>query len=237
MPPILAVTFDCAHTLVHSRWSASGYALDCAEAIGLQFDRQVASEIYDRLVYSRWKAYQTLNQTGDRNQTQAWWREITVDWLNAIGQDTSHTQALMDHSENRLCNPAYGYFEPYTDTLPALDALQAMSIPLAVVSNWDISLHSVLKGYGLNSYFQFSVASLVFGHEKPDPRIFQHALDQLGVPPEHVLHVGDDPIADIQGAQNVGMQTLFIDRNLAERTGNRTNTLLHVGEVVQESRA
>lgn len=50
------------------------------------------------------------------------------------------------------------------------------------------------------------------GHAKPHPSIFIDTLKQLQTKANHCLHVGDDPIADIEGAKNVGMKTAFIKR-------------------------
>ncbi len=49
------------------------------------------------------------------------------------------------------------------------------------------------------------------GVSKPDPAIFQLALDVLGVPPEHALHVGDTPAADVEGAWAAGVTPVLVD--------------------------
>jgi putative hydrolase of the HAD superfamily len=84
--------------------------------------------------------------------------------------------------------------------------------PLAVVtdaqSTWARGeLHKV----GLLDYFDPIVISGDHGFRKPDRRLFQLALDGLGVTAEHVLYVGNDMYRDIHGAREAGMQTVLFD--------------------------
>jgi putative hydrolase of the HAD superfamily len=48
---------------------------------------------------------------------------------------------------------------------------------------------------------------------KPDPRIFLVAAERLGVLPEQILHVGDDPAMDMAGARDAGLRTAWINRD------------------------
>ena len=53
--------------------------------------------------------------------------------------------------------------------------------------------------------------SSVVGVAKPDPRIFAIALERLGVAPEHAIHVGDTPAADVDGAIAAGVTPVLVD--------------------------
>jgi HAD superfamily hydrolase (TIGR01662 family) len=61
-------------------------------------------------------------------------------------------------------------------------------------------------------FFDVITLSYEHGYVKPHPSIFMTTLEKLGVNPNQSLHVGDDPIADIQGARNIGMKTVFVNR-------------------------
>jgi putative hydrolase of the HAD superfamily len=89
-----------------------------------------------------------------------------------------------------------------------------MQVRTAVISNWDHSLHQILRIMNLHHRFDLVVASLEEGFEKPDPRIFIQTLEKLGVRPENAAHVGDDPTDDLNGARAVGMRAVLIDRSL-----------------------
>ena len=68
---------------------------------------------------------------------------------------------------------------------------------------------------GLGDYFDFSVHSEEVGASKPDPRVFDYALNLSGFLPHEVIHIGDDPVRDIIAAKKVGMKTVWanIDNN------------------------
>jgi putative hydrolase of the HAD superfamily len=87
-----------------------------------------------------------------------------------------------------------------------------VGLGLYAVSNWDILLAEVLEDLGWARYFDGMVASGVVGVEKPDPRIFEEALRVSGVGRERAIHVGNDPILDIKGAAEVGIDTVLVDR-------------------------
>lgn len=60
-------------------------------------------------------------------------------------------------------------------------------------------------------YFRASVSARLVGVAKPDKRIFRVAAEQLNLPAESILHLGDDPTTDVLGALNAGMQTAWIN--------------------------
>ncbi len=68
-------------------------------------------------------------------------------------------------------------------------------------------LHKV----GLLDYFDPIVVSGDHGYRKPDRRLFQLALDGLGVPAEQTLYIGNDMHRDVYGAQQAGMPTVMFD--------------------------
>jgi putative hydrolase of the HAD superfamily len=103
-------------------------------------------------------------------------------------------------------------FNPYPESVAVLRRLKVLGLTLYVVSNWDILLAEVLEALGWMQYFDGIVASALLGVEKPDPRIFEEALRIGGVRKERVVHVGNDPVADIQGAAAAGIDTVLVDR-------------------------
>jgi len=100
----------------------------------------------------------------------------------------------------------------FPDVLPTLEALRSLGLRLAIVSNWDDSLNSHCDDLGLTPYFETIVGSQYVGHEKPDPRIFQIALQRLGVTADQVIHVGDIYPSDVVGARRAGIVPVLLDR-------------------------
>jgi putative hydrolase of the HAD superfamily len=103
-------------------------------------------------------------------------------------------------------------FEPYPDAPPALAALRAGGLRLVCVSNWDVSLPEVLERCGLGGSFDGVVTSAGTGSRKPDPAIFEAALELARCSPERALHVGDTVEEDVAGAAAAGIRSLLIDR-------------------------
>lgn len=102
----------------------------------------------------------------------------------------------------------------------ALYVLQTLhhSKKLALISNFDHPphVHSVLSKSGLTHLFDSVVISAEVGIKKPDPRIFDSALEQTGMKPEEVVYVGDTE-DDTKAARAAGMVSILIQR---ENEGN-----------------
>ena len=103
-------------------------------------------------------------------------------------------------------------YRPFPDVLPALRSLREQSNTLAVVSNWDPALPTLLAELGLAEFFNFILPSAEVGVEKPDVRIFKLALQRLGLEPQEIVYIGDSYEADVVGARAVGITPILLDR-------------------------
>jgi putative hydrolase of the HAD superfamily len=103
-------------------------------------------------------------------------------------------------------------FDAYPDALPSLSELRERGLSLVAVSNWDCSLPLVLERCGLGVLLDGAVSSAAAGARKPDPAIFEPALELAGCAPEEALHVGDTAEEDVEGARAAGIRPLLIDR-------------------------
>ena len=70
-----------------------------------------------------------------------------------------------------------------------------------------------LQTIGIGHLFHAVVTAADVGAPKPERRIFESAVAHTGVSPGEVLHVGDHPEADIDGARQAGLRTAWINRN------------------------
>jgi putative hydrolase of the HAD superfamily len=104
-------------------------------------------------------------------------------------------------------------FRAYPEVPDVLARLRASGARLAVVSNWDVSLHDVLERTGLRPLVDAVVISAELGVAKPDPAIFRAALDRLGAAPEGAVHVGDSLEHDVAGARAAGLEAVLVARN------------------------
>jgi putative hydrolase of the HAD superfamily len=100
----------------------------------------------------------------------------------------------------------------FPECLEVLQVLRQQGYMVGVISNWDIRLLELLQGMGLMTYVQHVSISALVGWEKPHSAIFEHALAAVAVSPERALHVGDNLQADALGAQQAGLQPLWLQR-------------------------
>jgi FMN hydrolase / 5-amino-6-(5-phospho-D-ribitylamino)uracil phosphatase len=98
--------------------------------------------------------------------------------------------------------------EFFDDVRPALERLRTR-YRLFALSNGNADL----KRCGLDAFFDGHVSAIAAGAAKPDARIFAALRDMAGVPADQILHVGDDPITDVVGARQAGMQTVWLNRD------------------------
>lgn len=105
------------------------------------------------------------------------------------------------------------------DALQTVQTLQRRGFRLGVISNGadDENTYMLLEKAGLRSYFEFVLSSAAFGRRKPDPDIFRAALNYFDMPPEEAVMVGDTLEADIAGANQLGIFTIWVTRRVGDR--------------------
>jgi putative hydrolase of the HAD superfamily len=205
MPPIEAVLIDVGGVLVlpdHDRMAA---AFDRA---GVHVDRR----LLDRAHYAGVASLGEFEE-GDR--------EIWVRYSRAYaGACNSPDDALDEAVEHLLNEFATGavWSRVVPGSIDALRELASLDVHLAIVSNADGDTEQRLREYGIcqrgpgaGAEIDAILDSTVVGVAKPDPRIFELALDALDVPPERAMHVGDTPGADVDGARAAGVHPVLVD--------------------------
>jgi len=97
------------------------------------------------------------------------------------------------------------------DVVPALSRLRECVPRMVVVSNANGRLHVMMERLGLARFFDVMLDSQLEGVEKPDPRLFQIALERSGGRAETTLHVGDFYWIDVMGARAAGLRGVLLD--------------------------
>lgn len=135
-------------------------------------------------------------------------------------------------------------WQTFKETIPTLKKLKALGIGVGLISNWDETARDVLEKTEILPLLDDVVISSEIGIEKPDERIFLHALDGIDVPVENCLYVGDNYYDDVLGSQKVGMDCLLInpfDRQGIEelpdipKVSNINQLLLHLNLGLQRT--
>ena len=92
----------------------------------------------------------------------------------------------------------------FEGTIPMLEAVKRDFGVISITNG-----NADVKQVGLGAYFDHAITAAQSGVAKPDPVIFQKALDLAQVEAHQVVHVGDDPIADVHGAAALGIKTIW----------------------------
>lgn len=103
---------------------------------------------------------------------------------------------------------------PFDEVPQALTRLAAR-LPIYALTNGNACVHRV----GVGAHFVGSVDAVLAGAAKPDARIFGALVEMARVPPGTILHVGDDPHADVEGGRAAGCRTVWMNRNQAPWPG------------------
>ena len=192
-----AVLFDFGGTLDAPglAWKDRVFRLYRAEGIS------VTPERFDPLFYRADDAMVgTIPATFSFGDTV---RHLVTGVSAALGVDDPK---LTDRVATRFLDDAMASLH---DCTPLLSRL-ARRYRLGIVSNFYGNLSTVCKDAGLDAFFSVIVDSTGVGSTKPDPRIFRHALAELGVGPRHATFVGDSLPRDMAGARGVAMPHIWL---------------------------
>lgn len=119
----------------------------------------------------------------------------------------------------------------FPHTIEILQYLKPKYKLYVITNGFDESQAKKMTSSGLNEYFELVVTSETTGHKKPDPRIFQYAMEQAGASKENSLMIGDNPISDIQGAHGAGIDQVFFNPLEKAIEMTPTYTISHLREL------
>jgi putative hydrolase of the HAD superfamily len=150
-----------------------------------------------------------LEPSRSREHYQVWQRERLLGMLAETDVHPGEYEAIMTRLRD---GTATRVLEAYPEVHGVLDALRRRGAPLAICSNWDWDLLEALDEVALRQRVDVIVSSAWAGARKPHPRIFHRTLEQLRVPAERALFVGDTWGPDVVGPRALGMATLYLQR-------------------------
>jgi HAD superfamily hydrolase (TIGR01509 family) len=207
-PPIRGVIFDFHHTLAHAgdpavwlaeAWSDLGRPGDPVTALG-EATHTKAVVFLDQL----WESARVVDPDSERDLDSRRHRAV---FEQVVGEAPGIDAELAD----ALYEIMHRQWDVYDDVLPVLAALRDKGIRVAMLSNVGFDLNPTLERTGVHALIEGAVLSHAVGVVKPDPGIFQRALDILQLPASDVLMVGD-AWRDDAGAAALGIRTLILPR-------------------------
>ena len=206
-----ALFFDAAGTLIRPAQPVGlTYSLFAAQS-GIQTEPEAVMKAFREA----WKATPPpMHPVGSppEDDDRGWWRGMVGDVFARVLGRPLPENTLGDLFEVLYLH--YGQPQAWTvfdDVVPALSDL-ARDHRLFVLSNFDRRLRRILAGHDLLRFFGHVIISSEVGAAKPHARMFRAALEVAGCAPGLCLHIGDDMICDVEGAQSSGMHAFHVKR-------------------------
>ena len=140
-----------------------------------------------------------------------WWHAMEAriaDALARAGVERGECAKLARATHARFIDPAVGW-QRFEDAVPALTVTATAGWTNAIVSNHVPELADLVTGLGLAPHVDRVFTSALVGWEKPNARFFEHVLTSYGEL-EQAWMVGDNPVADVAGAEAVGLQAILV---------------------------
>jgi putative hydrolase of the HAD superfamily len=213
---IRGVTFDWWHTIAETPWPDYDIHMRrirverIAEAFsdrGLVVQPEILYAAYDRhteLLIQKWKGHVDLS---GEEQLRAF---LEFAGLDATDEDLLDALAASFGEAIRMKLPI---LYPHIGT--TLAALKRSGYRIGLISNtgrtWGRFLRPIQDDLGVGKYFDDRIFSDELGIRKPEPAIFETALEHLSLRPAEVVHVGDDLVADVAGSKRIGMRSVWFD--------------------------
>ena len=192
------VFLDAGGVLCHPSWTRVADALvrhgAVVSAAALAAAEQKATRDIDDA--------HTIGTTDDRKRG---WLYFNLVLKHAgVEQNTGTDDALAELREYHRVDNLWEHVEP--EVAPALAALKERGLRLVVVSNANGRLKHLFDRVDLTKWFDHVLDSHEWGVEKPDPRLFQLALEQSRADAARTVHVGDLYHVDVVGARKAGLR-------------------------------
>lgn len=218
---IKAVLFDLGGTLIYfdGVWpqvmqAADGALLEHLHRKGFEVDRTRFKAAFR----AELTAYYTERDTEFIEYTTAY---VLRKVLGEFGYPDVPDDTLAEALET-LYAVSQAHWKVEADAIDTLATLREAGFPMGILSNAadDQDVQTLVDRAKLRGYVDFVLSSAACGIRKPNPRIFQIALEHWDFEPAEVAMVGDTLGADILGAQHAGLYSVWVTRR-AETPGNR----------------
>jgi len=213
---IRLVLFDALHTIVTPRLPIFiQYSQSFEPFFGHLEPESIKSSF--KLALKQVQIERPAYQSG----AQDWWGEVIKRTALGAGADSAVVDRSLDELVPLLLKrfsskEGYKLFE---DAIPTLQMLKELNIRTGLVSNTDSRMLQALDDLDATRYFDPILISEQEGIEKPAAEIFRRACDRVRVERGETLHVGDELVADYNGASATGIKALLLRRSGVDGEG------------------
>lgn len=203
MQRVKLITFDLDDTLWHAK-----PAIDRAVQLWFEFLTQQFPRFADR--FDQDALLQLRQQLADHDDYRHRVSALRIALATTALRQSGYSQAEAELGARQafeLFHEARHQVTLFDDVDATLAAL-GKRYRLGVITNGNAQIERL----GLAHHFAFALAAESINISKPDRRVFEHALQLGHATADQTVHVGDQPIDDIEGAQQAGIRTIWINR-------------------------
>ena len=217
------VFFDLDHTLWDFERNSALAFKKILEKNNVKVTAEDFLEVYSPINFEYWKLYRENKISKDTLRYKR--LKSTFDILSLSVEDA----LIYTLSEEYIAYlPAYNHL--FQHTIEILQYLKP-NYKLHIITNgFEEVQHQKIQSANISSFFTHIVNSEMVGVKKPNPKIFEFALEKAQVSPDKSVMIGDSLEADILGAKNMGMNTLHFNSH-NEAAHNHSKIIHSLSEI------
>ena len=214
------VFFDAGSTLLQSSRPIADVYYDAADRLQGAPERSRFDDAFGATwpkITAEYRSAYPDFQTSDELERDAWRRftlRLAEQFPALLSKQTQWLDAMAKHFARKES------WEPIDGANEVLERLRDDGRRLAILSNWDSTLHTLLAAHGISQCCEFVLTSAEVGHKKPHPKIFDLAIERMGVGRDEAIHIGDSLEDDVGGARGASIDAILFDPG--EQHGERS---------------
>ncbi len=229
------IAFDAVDTLIKPTPSVSAIYHEVGVRHGSRLSREQVS--------ARFR--EAFSQSAEANVLACGCREVTEPWHTCESRERLRWKEIVDSvlddvvNRDRCFEELFAHFGQTSSwtCFPEVEAtlveLRERGLRLAVSSNFDARLNTVMDGLAALYPIELRVISSQVGHRKPSRRFFESLLLRTGCEPAELLFVGDNPQTDVAAALAAGIPSLRIDRSPANIENRAIRSLIEIVDLLR----
>lgn len=203
--PFDLISFDFDGVLLHNNFNE--LILDACRALGLRWDAANEPRMI-RFIHDYYGSGQADRERAEHGE-ERFWQIANRRFAEALGAE-GLTDAMVPRMIERIRGAEPLFFHE-TGLHELLHRLRREGYRLAMITNRDDRIHHFGAEWRLTPHFEMIATRQTVGKPKPSPEVFYHVAVHFGVAGSRALHIGDNPYADVVGAQAAGWQALLLD--------------------------
>jgi len=217
---IRAVLFDAAETLFTTRGSVG----EIYASVARDYSFQVPPHVIQAAFARHFRGAGPVSIEDQKN----WWKNVVYRVFNEVGMVPNFDQFFEQVYDRFRGSEGWTLFP---ETIDVLKDLKGRGLKLGLISNFDTRVYSVLQSLGIRQFFDTVTLSSETGYCKPNPKIFEAAVQALRVPPPQILLVGDSLHDDVEAGSRAGLVSVLIDRTDRHSHVNQVRRIKSLSEI------